>query len=714
MSVRRAAIACAVLLLAGAMLTWRILRSIMRPLEAVNRAIAALREGDLTAELPPTGPDEFGRMAQALAALRDSQTVRRRLEAEAEAQRATIVTAIETIPDGFALFDTDDRLVLVNERYRAMFQVTADLQTPGTAFEDIVRTQLARGGLDAGDQGDEDWIAQQLERHRAREGMREEVAIGKSWVLVTKRKTPDGGTVAVYSDITDQKAKQEQLEVARAGAEAANEAKSQFLASMSHELRTPLNAIIGYSEMLIEDAQDTGNTGAVGDLEKIMISGRHLLSLINDVLDLSKIEAGKMELFLESFPLKPLLTEVEATVKPLIEKNGNTLVLRIDAEPDVVETDKTKLRQNLFNLLSNAAKFTSDGTITLSLKRVAGPLGDMFEFAVADTGIGMSPAQKRKLFQAFVQADSSTTRNYGGTGLGLAIAQEFTRMMGGLITVESEPGEGSTFSFAIPVSLSQISAPKTDAGGADSVRGTRGGSVLVIDDEAKARTALANLVRDAGYEVQTAADGKSGLALAREHRPDAIILDVIMPERDGWWVLKELKSDPDLCETPVILVTVVADREMGLAFGAVDHLIKPVDAKRLITVLNDVAGAQAREILIVDDDAATRALFRRMLVREGWSVREASDGQRALIQLEERRPTLMLLDLMMPNLDGFEVLTALRASPGLSDLPVIVVTSKDLSGDELKWLKGHAGDVIRKGETGRSELVAALKRHVSS
>ncbi|ALG90325.1 MULTISPECIES: hybrid sensor histidine kinase/response regulator [Actibacterium] len=708
-SVMRALIACVVILIAGAALTWLVLRSILTPLDKVNRAIAALNEGETDVALPPEGKDEFGRISQTLRTLRDSQEMRRRLEEAAEAQRNTIMTAIETIPDGFALFDAEDRVLLMNARFRKIFTGVDDILEPGTAFEQILRAQVERGTVDTGGLPGEDWVAARLRFHRHPDELRQVLRIGGAWVQVTKRKTPDGGTVAVYSDITDLKDKQEELEEARAGAEAANEAKSRFLASMSHELRTPLNAIIGYSEMLIEDARDIGQEEPVDDLEKIMASGRHLLSLINDVLDLSKIEAGKMELYVETFALRPLLAEVEATVAPLIAKNGNRLIVDAQIDPDEIATDKTKLRQNLFNLLSNAAKFTSGGTITLSVKRVRRGGQEMFEFIVADDGIGMNDVQKSKLFQAFVQADSSTTRNYGGTGLGLAIAQQFTRMMGGHITVESQEGAGSAFSFAIPVSFS--AQPQAGAGAQEAAHA---GRVLVIDDEASARSAVARLVRDEGYDVFTASNAEDGLSLARRHRPDAIILDVIMPERDGWSVLKELKSDPDLCETPVILSTVVTDREMGLAFGAVDHLTKPVDPKRLISTLNAVAGDRDREVLIVDDDAATRTLFRRILVREGWQVREASDGQRALSQLETRRPTLIVLDLLMPNLDGFEVLRALKANAALRDLPVIVVTSKDLSGEELAWLKSHAGDVIKKGQNGRSELVAALKRHMAA
>lgn len=712
-AMNRAVIASVVIVIAGAFLTWRVLRSILVPMQAITGAISGLIRGDRDVELPPEGPDELGRMSQALKALRNSQDKRRVLEEEARAQRNTIMTAIETIPDGFALFDSDDRLLLFNDRFRRIFAHVEDILEPGTGFEDLLRLQLERKAVDTQGTPDKEWIREQVERHQRPDGDRQEVMMGGAWIQVSKRKTPDGGTVSVYSDISDLKSKQQQLEEANAQAIAASSAKSQFLASMSHELRTPLNAIIGYSEMLSEDAQDMGFETATEDLEKIMASGRHLLSLINDVLDLSKIEAGKMEVYAESFALRPLLDEVASTVVPLVSKNGNDLVLSIDLDDtDEIETDKTKLRQNLFNLLSNAAKFTKGGKIELSVSKVQKDDVAFFRFAVRDEGIGMTPEQRDKLFQAFVQADQSTTRNFGGTGLGLAIAQEFTRMMGGHIMVESEVDVGSTFSFEIPARYNAVTA-KTGDHGTPSPESSLG-RVLIVDDEEEARLAAAQIVREEGYDVLMAPNALVGMELARRHKPDVIVLDVIMPERDGWSMLKELKADPELCETPVVLATIVADRDMGLAFGAVEHLIKPIDPDKLIATLDAIAAKRCKDVLVVDDDAATRNLFRRILTRQGWIVREAADGRGALSQLKSSKPTLMVLDIMMPNVDGFDVLKSVRADEALADLPVIVATSKDLTREELDWLKAHSGEVIRKGDTGRGDLLAALKRQLKN
>ena len=710
-AMNRAVIACIVIVIAGVLLTWRALRSILVPMQAISTAISGLIRGDRDVDLPPEGPDELGRMSQALRALRDSQDKRGALEEEARAQRNTIMTAIETIPDGFALYDKDDRLVLVNNRFRSIFERIDDILEPGTRFEDILRLQLERKAVDAQGVPEDQWVQERIERHQKPDGDRQEVMMSGAWIQISKRKTPDGGTVSVYSDISDLKSKQQQLEDANAQAIAASSAKSQFLASMSHELRTPLNAIIGYSEMLSEDAKDMGFQTAIDDLEKIMASGRHLLSLINDVLDLSKIEAGKMEMYAETFALRPLLDEVASTVVPLVGKNGNELVLSLDLEnTDEIETDKTKLRQNLFNLLSNAAKFTERGKIELSVSKVQQNDVPFFRFAVRDEGIGMTPSQRDRLFQAFVQADQSTTRNFGGTGLGLAIAQEFTRMMGGQITVESEEGVGSLFSFEIPARYDAVSA-KADED-SEAALGSALGRVLIVDDEEDVRNAAAQIVREEGYDVLMAPNAVVGMEIARAHRPDIIMLDVIMPERDGWSMLKELKADPELCETPVVLATIIADREMGLAFGAIEHLIKPVDPEQLIATLDAIAAGRGKDVLIVDDDAATRNLFRRILTRKGWTVREASDGKAALGQLKSIRPTLMVLDIMMPNVDGFDVLKSVRADDALADLPVIVATSADLTREELEWLKAHSGEVIRKGDTGRGDLLAALQRQL--
>ena len=383
---------------------------------------------------------------------------------------------------------------------------------------------------------------------------------------------------------------------AKEAAEAANQSKSAFLANMSHELRTPLNAIIGYSEMLEEDAQAAGQDAFVSDLQKIRSSGKHLLGLINDVLDLSKVEAGKMKLFLETFDVATLVQDVVATAQPLVEKNGNRLEVRCAPEVAQIREDVTKVRQVLLNLVSNAAKFTENGTITLEATREADVTGSWVVFRVRDTGIGMTPEQTVKLFQAFTQADGSTMRKYGGTGLGLALSRKFCVMMGGDINVESTPGEGSTFIVRLPGDIENYDGEATSIrmrlpgrrreGGreAGNVPPT-GKTVLVIDEDPAVRQLMERLASREGYAMIVAGSGEEGLKLAREKKPELITLEVVMPGIDGWTVLKSRKADPELSRIPVVMVSISDDEDRGLAMGAVDYLVKPVDRERMAGIL---------------------------------------------------------------------------------------------------------------------------------
>ena len=434
--------------------------------------------------------------------------------------------------------------------------------------------------------------------------------------------------------------------------------------------------------------------------------------MINDILDFAKIEAGKMDVLIESFAVKDLVSQVETTIAPLIAKNENTLKVTVEADLGSMTSDETKIRQNLFNLLSNASKFTKRGTIALDARSVPGPdASGWLEFRVSDTGIGMTPEQKAKLFEAFTQADASTSRNYGGTGLGLAITKQFCRMLGGDISVETEYGKGSTFTVMLPRVCTIAPPEESGLGGRDSERGT----VLIVDDESAVRDALAHALAAEGYSVIAAAGGKEGLRRAKEAKPDAIVLDVIMPDLDGWSVLRSLKQDDELCDIPVILATVLGDREMGLALGAAEHLTKPIDGTELLRVLSRVACADSgTDVLVVDDDPTTREVLRRILTREGWSVREAENGAAGLDEAAQSRPAVILLDLMMPRMDGFEMLAALRQKEPLSDVPVVIITSKDLTRQEREWLGGNALQVFQKGAYERTQLVETLRKMVEA
>jgi signal transduction histidine kinase/CheY-like chemotaxis protein len=480
--------------------------------------------------------------------------------------------------------------------------------------------------------------------------------------------------------------------------EMASEHKSAFLASMSHELRTPLNAIIGYSEMLHETAQDEGQDEFLPDLVKIRDAGRHLLGLINDILDLSKIEAGKMDLYLEEVGLAGLVEEIGSIVEPLTAANANHLEIVCPAALGTLYTDRTKLKQSLLNLLSNAGKFTHEGRVKLEVRAA----GREISFIVSDTGIGMTEEQQGRLFQAFTQADVSTTRQYGGTGLGLAITKHFCEMLGGRITVESAPGRGSTFTIALPDRGRALPAAPAIPEGAEHAA-----LVMIVDDDPNARDLLATTVRREGYRVIEAADGETALALAREWHPDVVTLDVLMPRMDGWAVLTALKSDPELAEIPVIIVTVLADRGIAVSLGATEFLTKPVDRARLAaTIRQHVYGSGV--VLVVDDETESRQIARRHLDKLGWEVAEAADGDAALRWLlQNPHPAMILLDLVMPGMNGFAFLEEIAKHADWRDIPIVILTAMPLGGAERELLAGRTREVIAKGA---DDLAQVLRR----
>ncbi|NEQ52142.1 MAG: response regulator, partial [Leptolyngbya sp. SIO3F4] len=524
----------------------------------------------------------------------------------------------------------------------------------------------------------------------------------------------------------------EEAEEARVKAEDANRSKSEFLANMSHELRTPLNAIIGYSEMLEEEAADLGEDDFVPDLQKIQGAGKHLLGLINSVLDLSKIEAGRMELFLEDFSIREMVEDISGTIVPVAHKNNNHLSIFCPYDIGDLRADQTKLRQSLFNLLSNACKFTEGGDITLTVEQISTVDsaifdGPWFRFIVSDTGIGMKDDQIEKIFDAFTQADASTTRKYGGTGLGLAITKQFINMMGGDIQVESAHGQGTTFSLVIPQTV-QLSHPKSKPFFAPALSSesdsklvapslnvqSSNQTILVIDDDDDAREILRRSLDEAGYNVVCAASGEQGLALASELLPDAITLDVMMPQMDGWSVLRQLKETTGVSEIPVILLSIVDDRPMGHSLGAADYLTKPIDRSRLLTVLEtNLSGQTSPTILVVEDDVNAREIMGRFLQRQDWTVELASNGREALQYLDENLPDLIVLDLMMPEMDGFEFIQVLRQNSDWQKIPVIVLTAKALTASDQQQLEGVAR-VYQKADLNRQELINELQTMVSA
>jgi len=631
---------------------------------------------------------------------------------DAQREHQLLRATLENMAQGVAMYDGDHRLVTWNEKFVEYLEMPEEFLGTDRTFSDYIRYIGARGEF--GENADiEVELAKRLKVLSTAHSF-ERTRPDGTVLEVRRDPVPGGGFIAIYTDITERKRAEKLLLEAKESAESASKVKSAFLANMSHELRTPLNAIIGYSELLAEDASDRGDEPALKDLQKIQAAGKHLLGLINDILDLSKIEAGRMDLYLERISLARLVDEVKTIVDPMVHKNDNELVIDCPADIGQLNTDFTKLKQCLINLISNAAKFTSKGTVSLRVSRLADGGGpSQIKFEIVDSGIGMTEEQIGRLFKAFTQADSSTTRNFGGTGLGLTITKHFCTMMGGSIEVTSKPGEGSTFTVVLPDQADEQRDEKEHPVGLPAATAGRTSSainILVVDDDLAVHDVLAQTLSKEGYALTHARDGAEALEIMRKTPPDIVTLDVMMPKVDGWSVLGIMKSEPELEHIPVIMLTIVDDRNLGFSLGASEFMTKPIDRNKLIAFLRKLAPASKDVVvLIVDDDADVREIVSETVEGVGMRPATAVNGRAALQWLEHNpRPDLILLDLMMPEVDGFEFLARIRENPDYDGVPVVVLTAKELSEAERSFLAERTLLVLSKSAQPIGALGAAL------
>ncbi len=685
---------------------------------------ATLMNYPFPTQLPPTvatvqqGISLIGMAVTAHVVLQLKDDLQSWLTDEVRAREAETRAVLDTAPDGIVTVDTDGQVLTANEAAARIFESGVE-EMIGQDIGDLV---ISLDSQIFGESTSSQEFGESVE-YVGKRGSSEfpaEIAFGRL----------DDRIILVLRDITERKEAEHEIRQARDEAIEANRAKSAFLANMSHELRTPLNAVIGYSEMIIEEIDfmqvddiDGAETAAefLPDLTRIRTAGTHLLALINDILDLSKIEAGKMNVHVEMFEVSELVEDIRATVVPLADKNNNTLHVEVSDELGYMNSDATKMRQILFNLLSNACKFTSNGSITMSVR--PDETYSQVICQVEDTGVGMSQEQLDKIFEAFTQADSSTTREFGGTGLGLTITRHFCELLGGTIEADATPGEGSTFTVRLATNLQADDKIEEETPCSQKLTALDGSqdcqTVLVIDDDATMRDLLRRVLEREGFAVATAASGSEGLVLAEQLKPDAITLDVMMPSMDGWTLLPKLKEHPELADTPVIMVTMVDESARGYALGADDYLVKPIDRKQLVATLNSYRSpdVDSGDILLVEDDEPTRSLLRRTLEDDGWTVVEAEDGQIGLQKLEDFAPDLVLLDLMMPNLDGFEFLRQFRRHDIFRQVPVIVVTARELSPQEEAQLRKGTSEILTKGDSPgigehRNQLLAQVRHQV--
>ncbi len=643
----------------------------------------------------------------------ESKEAERSLRRSEEQKAAILGAALDCIIS----IDEQGRIIEFNPAAEKTFGYTREMVL-GQPMADLMVPQRYRAEHDRGfhrfsTTGQSNLLGERIELA----AMRADGSEFPTEIAVTSTGTEEKPIYTAYlRDITARREANRALREAKDQAEAATQAKSQFLANMSHELRTPLNAVIGLTEMLDEDSREIGQESFLEPLARISRAGKHLLHLINEVLDLSKIEAGRIELHLERIGLLGLVDEVVTTIQSLADQNRNKLVVDCPKDIGVMGSDMMRVRQIVLNLLSNACKFAEDGEVRLSVYREQHGDEDWVHFDVSDNGIGMTPEQLATVFQEFSQADSSTTRRFGGTGLGLAITQRLCHTLGGDINVDSEAGIGSTFAVRLPSRLVEETRIEVTPPPSRSAARAVAHRVLVIDDNPTVHDLMRRYLEQDGFDVISARNGEEGIRLAHALHPAVITLDVLMPGLDGWTILRKLKADAELADTPVVMLTILDERNQGYALGASDYLTKPVDRLQLRRVLakyrSEIAAAR-QTALLVDDDDTVRERLRRMLAQEGWEAREAENGLVALTRLAENTVELILLDLIMPEMDGFEFLSELRQTPAYRDIPVVVVTAADLTEADRRRLNGGVERIVQKAAYSREELLAELRSILS-
>jgi signal transduction histidine kinase/CheY-like chemotaxis protein len=519
----------------------------------------------------------------------------------------------------------------------------------------------------------------------------------------------------VMARTSELEAANQELQVANLKIREADRLKSEFLANMSHELRTPMNAIIGFTRLVRRKAADLLPDRQIENLEKVEISANHLLGLINDILDLSKIEAGKMGVNFMPFDLGPLVDTCLATVEPMVKGGKVRLIKDVPQDLPEVMSDQDKLKQIIINLLSNALKFTEEGEVRLSAALKDASL----RITVSDTGIGIRSDALGYIFEEFRQVDGSSTRKYGGTGLGLSITKKLTELLGGTIDVQSVEGKGSTFTITLPFTKREVEASAVEVrpeGERFPGIETKGKKILLaIDDDPNVLSLLRQNLEDEGYYVVGALNAEEGIRRAKEIHPFAVTLDILMPQKDGWGVLSDLKADPATRDIPIIVLSIIDNKELGFSLGAFDYLLKPFEKEAIMAALHRIPGMAAKRVLLVDDEPAAVDLLTQILQDEGYQVKGTYSGEEALRALDASPQDIILLDLLMPEMDGFEVIQRVKANPRWRDIPIIVVTAKDLSDSECGFLCRSVDRIMQKAglarETLMKEVQSLLREH---